>query len=117
MDTQAIQKLAVDFLEDHKARDIKVIDVAVISDVTDVMVLASGTSKRHVKSLADNLAVYCKENNVSVFGSEGQESSEWVLVDLGDVLVHVMQEETREHYELEKLWDIEIGRPKPTPEE
>ncbi len=105
MDIKALEKLVYDFLDDSKAEDIVTMDVSDRSDVTDTMIIATGTSKRHVKSLADNLAVHCKAQQVPVFGTEGQESSEWVLVDLGEVLVHVMQAESREQYQLEKLWE------------
>jgi ribosome-associated protein len=78
--------------------------VADLTDITDYMILASGTSNRHVKSLVDRLVEAAKEAAHPPNGVEGRETNEWVLVDLGDVLVHVMQAETRKFYDLERLW-------------
>jgi ribosome-associated protein len=72
----------------------------------DFMIVATGRSDRHVRALGDAVLEYCKENGIKVLGAEGKESAEWVLVDLVDVVVHVMQPRTREFYEIEKLWDI-----------
>ena len=103
--TRALAKIVYHALEDMKASKIIMINVKDISNVTDVMVIASGTSARHVKSISDTVFENCKKQGFKVLGVEGQDTSEWVLVDLGDVLVHVMQENTRRFYELEKLWD------------
>lgn len=103
--TRALAKIVYHALEDMKASKIIMINVKDISNVTDVMVIASGTSARHVKSISDIVFENCKKQGFKVLGVEGQDTSEWVLVDLGDVLVHVMQENTRRFYELEKLWD------------
>jgi len=103
-DTIALVKLVATALDDLKAVNMVFINVKGISTVTDVMVIASGTSNRHVRSLAQNVIEQCKKNNHTILGSEGQDTSEWVLVDLGYVVVHVMQEQTRNFYELEKLW-------------
>ncbi len=91
-------------LDEMKALNIVFIDVKGISNVTDIMVIASGSSNRHVKAVADFVMEHGKQNHFDIFGSEGQDSSEWILIDFGDVVVHVMQEHTRNHYELEKLW-------------
>jgi ribosome-associated protein len=88
--------------------------VADITDITDFMIIATGTSSRHVKALVDNVVTEVKSAGMRARGIEGRESHEWVLVDLGDVLVHVMQADTREFYDLERLWsdfstDTETG--------
>ena len=101
-------KLVIDALEDMKAVDIHTIDVRDKTSVTDVMVICSGTSSRHVKSLADNVIKKTKESGHAPLGIEGQDAAEWVLVDLGDVIVHVMQPQVREFYDLESLWRVTI---------
>ncbi|MCW8886308.1 MAG: ribosome silencing factor [Motiliproteus sp.] len=104
MQTEELIKLVEDALEDVKARDIVLLDVRGKSSVTDFMVIASGSSNRHVKSVAENVLVAAKKAGADVLGSEGLEHSEWALVDLGDVVVHVMQPQIRALYDLEKLW-------------
>ena len=93
-------------LEDLKARDIVEIDVRGKSSVTDLLVIVSGTSSRHVKSIADEVVKKAKQAGVPPIGVEGQREAEWVLVDLGDIVVHVMQPRTREFYGLERLWGL-----------
>ena len=107
VDAETLCKIVVDALEDVKAQDIHIIDVRDRSSVTDIMVIASGTSTRQVRSLANNVAVMAKENGVTPLGSEGEEDGEWVLVDLGDVVAHVMVPHVRDFYNLEKLWSAE----------
>ncbi len=87
-----------------KARDLIVIDVVGKSSVTDTLVICSGNSKRHVVSIADNLIVECKHHGHAPLSVEGKETGEWVLVDLGDVVAHIMQDASRDFYQLEKLW-------------
>ncbi len=91
-------------LDDLKAIDVRSINVTKFSDVTDWMVLASGTSNRHVRSLVNRVVEDLKTTDTRPIGVEGRESSEWVLVDYGDVVLHVMQAETRSFYDLERLW-------------
>ena len=104
METEDLVKLAIDALEDIKAQDISVIDVRDLNNITDVMIIASGTSRRQVVSIARNVAEKAKAAGVMPIGSEGEVAGEWVLVDLGDVVVHVMQPSIREFYQLERLW-------------
>ena len=89
-----------------KGRDVAEIDVRGKSSVTDYMVIASGTSTRHVKSIADEVVRFAKKLDVQPLGVEGETEAEWVLVDLGDVVVHVMLPRVREFYALERLWTV-----------
>ncbi len=91
-------------VDDLKAKDIISLDVKDKSTVTDYMVICSGTSKTHVKSIAEYVALETKNAGFPPVGIEGRDGSEWVLVDLGDVILHVMQDQTRDFYQLEKLW-------------
>ena len=102
--SEEVAKLAIAALEDVKAQDIVSINVREKTSVTDFMVIASGTSSRHVKSLAENVLEKVKEQGVRPLGSEGLDGGEWALLDLGDVVVHVMQVATRQFYDLERLW-------------
>ncbi len=97
--------LARGALEDGKAKDLVVLDVQAMTTVTDYMLICTGTSQRHVKSLAENLALAAKAAGHPP-GIEGLDEGEWVLVDLGAVIVHVMQQQTRAFYQLEKLWSM-----------
>jgi ribosome-associated protein len=93
-------------VEELKAKDVVEIDVRGKSSVTDFMVIASGTSSRHVKSIADEVVKFAKRLDVMPLGVEGELEAEWVLVDLGDVVVHVMLPRVREFYALERLWTV-----------
>lgn len=104
MHIEALKSLAVDALEELKGQDIAELDVSTLTSVTDVMLVASGTSTRHVTALADNVVDKVKQAGLRPLGIEGQSGSDWVLVDLGDVVVHVMLPETRRLYDLERLW-------------
>ena len=106
MELEKLQAIVIDALEDLKAKDIKVIDVRGQTSVTDLMIIATGTSSRQVKGIADNVREKAKEAGVPPIGSEGEETGEWVLVDLGDIVVHVMQPQTRDFYQLERLWSM-----------
>ncbi len=94
----------IDKIEDMKGRDIQSLDVSQFSSVTDTMIICSGNSKRHVKSIADNVIAESRRAEFEVIGLEGVAESEWVLVDLGDVVLHIMQDSARDFYQLEKLW-------------
>ena len=102
-----ITDLVVDALDDLKAVDTKIVDVRGLSSVMDFLVVASGSSSRHVKSLADNVVVKAKEAGCPPIGVEGETDADWVLVDLGDVVVHVMRPAARSFYDLERLWSGE----------
>jgi len=95
-----------DAVGELKAKDVVEIDVRGKSSVTDYMVIASGTSSRHVKSIADEVVKFAKKLDVMPLGVEGEREAEWVLVDLGDVIVHVMLPRVREFYALERLWTV-----------
>ena len=101
---QELKRTIVDVLEDSKAVDITTLDVAELCSFTDHMVLASGTSNRHVNALVEHVVDGLKAEGVRPIGVEGRETGEWVLVDYGDVVVHVMQKEARAFYDLERLW-------------
>ena len=109
MQTDKLLKIVQDTLDDKKDTNIKVIDVQGKTSITDYMVLATGTSDRHVKSLCDYVLVKVKENGLTPLGVEGDQGSEWVLLDLGDVILHVMTAQTREFYQLEKLWEVDFS--------
>ena len=98
--------IVVDAIDDMKGVDVMVIDVREMTSITDRMVIASGTSSRHVKSIADNVALEAKRKGFQALGVEGAQAAEWVLIDLGDVVVHVMTPAIREFYALEKLWAV-----------
>jgi ribosome-associated protein len=105
MEIEQLKQLVIDALEDLKGKDIRVVDVRGKSSITDIMVIVSGTSDRHLKSLATSVISKAKQAGVQPLGVEGENSGEWVLVDLGDVVVHVMMPTIRDFYNLEKLWE------------
>jgi ribosome-associated protein len=92
-------------LEDMKAVNVKVLDVRGLTDIADTLIVASGTSDRHVRSIADHVIEQAKRNGFRPLGTEGEREGEWVLVDLQDIVVHVMLPRVREFYGLERLWD------------
>ena len=104
--TQALKDIVIGALEDIKALDITSIDVRELTGMMDTMVVASGNSNRQVKSLANSVVVSAKEAGYKLIGIEGEDKAEWILVDFGDVIVHVMLPTTREFYDLERLWSI-----------
>ena len=100
-------------LEDVKAQNIKVIDTSKLSTMFERMVIASAQSTRQTKALADNVVVKLKELGERIYGREGEDSGEWILVDLGEVLVHIMQPAVRDYYNLEELWNkAQVTRPR-----
>jgi ribosome-associated protein len=105
-----LQKIAVNALEDIKAREIKVLDVRKLTSLYDTLIIASADSNRQVKALAHHVRDKLKEAGADVIGVEGEEAAEWVLVDCGDIVVHVMQPAVRQHYNLEELWDAAPAR-------
>jgi ribosome-associated protein len=108
-------KTIVAALEEIKARDVEVLDVRKITTLFDRMIIASGESTRQTRAIANNVAEKVKAAGGAVYGMEGEQTGEWILVDLGDVLVHVMQTAVRAHYNLEELW-AEAKKIKKTPE-
>ena len=104
--TDRLQVIVTTALKDVKAVDIEVIDVQGLTSITDRMVIASGTSSRHLKALADNVVHKAKEHGFTALGIEGESDAGWILVDLADVVVHIMMPDTREFYSLEKLWSV-----------
>ena len=105
-----LQNLVVSALEDMKAVDIQNLDVTGFSPLTDCFVIASGNSTRHVKSMAEKLVAMAKKAGNQALGVEGLLQGEWVLVDLNDVIVHLMLPQTRAFYNLEKLWEASVGQ-------
>nr|WP_173274314.1 ribosome silencing factor [Thiosulfatimonas sediminis] len=106
MSLQQIQELAVGTLDDSKGRDIQVIDIQGVSSFADAMIVCTGTSTTHVRAMGGHLEKAFKEAGEPPMGVEGGPQADWVLVDLGNVIVHIMTESARAHYALEKLWDI-----------
>jgi len=105
MELEQLVELAREALDDMKATDIQIIDIRGKSSMADTIVLASGTSTRHVKSLANNVQIQARAAGEEPLGSEGENEGEWVLVDLNDVIVHIMLPDVREFYKLEKIWE------------
>lgn len=110
MQIDDLVKTVEEALEELKAKDVVRINVRELTGVTDYMVIASGSSNRQVSALADNVVEKAKAAGVKPLGIEGKDSGEWVLVDLGDVVVHIMQPETRQFYDLERLWQSAESR-------
>lgn len=103
-----IEKLAAfvaDKIDDMKGRDITSINISDKSDIADYMIIASGNSNRHVKSIAEKVTLECRSQGIEPLGVEGNDIGEWALVDLGDIIVHIMTDEMRDKYQLEQLWE------------
>ena len=109
MPSEELLELARISLENLKARNIRVLDVRKLTTVADYLVVASGTSRRHVQSISENLIEAVKQEGQKPIGIEGKETGEWILIDLADVIVHVMQPGAREFYKLEDLWSVGTG--------
>lgn len=110
MELSELKTVVVTALEDLKGIDIQVLDVSEMSSFTDLMIVASGNSTRQVKALADKVVEASKQAGVRPLGVEGEREAEWILIDVGDIVVHVMLPETRLFYSLEKLWSIKPER-------
>jgi ribosome-associated protein len=106
----SLRAVVVDALADMKALEIKVLDVRGLTDIADCMVIASGTSDRHVRSVAQRVVEKTKAAGFRPHGVEGQQDSDWVLIDLNEMIVHVMLPRVREFYGLEKLWDMTVAK-------
>ncbi|MBK1641223.1 ribosome silencing factor [Chromatium okenii] len=106
MHVEELHQLVLTALDDMKARDVTVLDVRGQTAITDYMIVASGTSDRHVKAIAETVAFRAKDAGETPLGSEGLAQGEWALVDLNGVVVHVMQAKVREFYHLERLWSV-----------
>ena len=107
--TEDLKAIVLAALEDAKANDVRQLDVRRLTDITDWMVVASGTSTRHVLALADHVRTQVKAQGLSPIGTEGESASDWVLLDYGDVVVHLMLPDTRGFYDLEGLWDDRLS--------
>ena len=107
--TQKLKNKIINSLEDIKAVNPIAIDVTRISSLTDFMVIASGTSNRHIAAMSEHILEGLKETNISGIKIEGQGGDDWVLVDVGDVVIHLMSADAREFYDLESLWDPELS--------
>ncbi len=110
MNSEKLKQLVIEALEDVKGQDIVALDVKKQTDIADHMIVASGTTSRQVKALADSVVVKAKAEDVSIIGVEGMDTAEWVLVDLVDVIVHVMLPKVRAFYDLERLWSLGPNR-------
>lgn len=108
-EAEKIVELIREALEDLKVIDLQVLDVDHLTTITDHMIIASGRSNRHVKSMADEVQRKAKEHGVQVIGAEGETEGEWVLIDLAYVVVHLMLPRVRDFYKLEKLWSVSDG--------
>lgn len=106
MNTQQLEQLILSILEDMKAVDLVNLDVSQLTDVTDKMIICSGTSNRHTQAMADRVVAEAKAAGFMPLGVEGLEQGDWVLVDFSDIVLHLMQPETRSFYSLEKLWTV-----------
>ena len=106
MQTETLLALVEGELNERKALNLTVLDVRNKTSFTDYMIVVTGTSNRHIKALCDYVEIKVKENGVMPLGVEGDMTSDWVLLDLGDVIVHAMTEQAREYYQLEKLWTV-----------
>lgn len=110
LSTDELHQLVFEALNDLKAEKIKEINVEGVASFTDRMIFASGNSNRHVKSIAQSVLDSAKKSGVSVLGHEGEDVGEWVLIDLGDIVVHIMLPDTREFYDIERLWTDQAGQ-------
>ena len=110
MTSKELCKIVVKALEDLKALDIEIMDVKDLTSITDIMIFASGGSSRQVKALADKTIEAAKSKKIIPLGTEGIQQGDWALIDLGDVIVHIMRPVIRDYYQLEKLWSVEARK-------
>ena len=106
MTTKELARIVINALEDLKAVDIKTLDVKRLTSITDMMIIACGKSDRQVKALADKTIETVNKKHIKPLGVEGKLQGDWVLIDFGDIIVHIMRPATREYYQLEKLWSV-----------
>jgi ribosome-associated protein len=107
LDNNKMLNLVRNALEDMKSQDMMILDVRDITTVTDNMIIVTGTSTQHLRSMVNHLKSEAKKHDIDVLGSEGEDSAEWILLDLGNVIVHAMLPEIRQYYEIEKLWSVD----------
>jgi ribosome-associated protein len=112
MQTEELLNIVQTVLDERKGQYITAIDVKEKTSITDYMVIVTGTSDRHLKSLCEHVAAVVKEQGGTILGIEGDLGSDWILLDLGDVILHAMTAQTREFYQLEKLWSVDVPREK-----
>jgi len=105
LQNEALATFVIEKIEDMKGRDITTLNIAKKSDFADFMIVASGNSSRHVKSIAQSVIIECRAEGIEPIGVEGADVGEWALVDLGDLVVHIMTDATRDKYQLEELWE------------
>ena len=110
MNDESLIDMVIKTLNEAGALDMKVFEVGKLTSIADYMIIVSGQSSRQVSAMADKLTLAAKQYKQPPLGVEGKDQGEWALVDLGDIIVHIMQPETRAYYQLEKLWGIEAGR-------
>lgn len=103
---ETIRDTVLSILEDAKAKDIQWLDVKELTSIADYMIFCTGTSNRHVRAVAERVREEVKQQGVPILGMEGEETCEWILLDLGVIVIHVMQQEARDFYQLEKLWNF-----------
>ncbi len=116
MDLQKVQRIVIDSLEDSKAHDIKVFNTTHLTSLFDRVIICSGTSNRQTRAIASHLTEDLKEKNIEILAQEGYETGEWVLIDAGDIVIHVMQPAIRQYYNLEEIWGDKPVRVKLLPQ-
>lgn len=116
MNIQKLQRLVIDALEDVKAQDIKVFNTSHITGMFDRIVIASGASNRQTRAIASHVVAKVKEKEIPIIAFEGQDTGEWVLIDIGDIVIHVMQPSIRQYYNLEEIWGDKPVRVKLLPQ-
>lgn len=101
--SELVKKLT-EWLEEKKAEKIRVYDVRSKSDYTDMIIVCEGSGELHNRALAENIATHCKQESIYIMGKEGQQEGKWILIDLVSVIIHIFDSETRDYYDLEKIW-------------